>query len=120
MILYLTKDLMMASNIRSVAQNQQIELVIVPSVEKLTQRLSEDGDACKKVIVDLQTPGLTAADFDTIIQHSDQGSLNTARPVVGYAQHVYVDLIDAAKTAGFSHVYTRGQINGNVAAILNQ
>lgn len=114
MILYLTKDLMLASNVRSVASSQQIELVIVPSVEKLQQRLTDDHQTCRKVIVDLQTPGISDADFTTIAQLCAPHTI----PVVGYAQHVYVDLINAAQSAGFTNVYTRGQMNGNVAAIL--
>lgn len=114
MILYLTKDLMLASNVRSVATSQQIELAIVPTVEKLQQRLTADHQDCRKVIVDLQTPGVSADDFPAITQSCTPHDID----VVGYAQHVYVDLINAAKTAGFSNVYTRGQMNGNVAAIL--
>ena len=114
MILYLTKDLMLASNVRSVAKSEAIELSIVPSVEKLIENLGAGG--CQKILVDLQTPGLTPEQFPEIIS-SAQGD---AIPVVGYAQHVYVDLIEAAKTAGFAAVYTRGQMNGNVSAILQQ
>lgn len=115
MILYLTKDLMLASNVRSVAAKLTLELVIVPNVEKLVQRLTtDDPTSCRKVIVDLQTPGLSPDDFATIVESSSSRDV----PVVGYAQHVYVDLINAAQSAGFSQVFTRGQMNGNVAAIL--
>ena len=119
MILYLTKDLMLASNVRSVANSENIDLKIVPSAEKLTEEVnSNDANAHKfdKVLVDLQTPGLAADQFAAIVDLCHPCSV----PVVGYAQHVYVDLIDAAKSAGFSAVYTRGQMNGNVAAILSQ
>lgn len=115
MILYLTKDLMLASNVRSVASSANIDLTIVPSVEKLTAQV----DSCEgldKVLIDLQTPGLAAETFPQIVAACQPNSV----PVVGYAQHVYIDLIEAAKSAGFSAVYTRGQMNGNVAAILNQ
>ena len=119
MILYLTKDLMLASNVRSVASGENIDLKIVPSAEKLVEGVkSNDAQSYKldKVLVDLQTPGLTPDQFTAIVDPCQSKSV----PVVGYAQHVYVDLIDAAKSAGFSAVYTRGQMNGNVAAILNQ
>ena len=114
MILYLTKDLMLASNVRSVAKSEAIELTIVPSVEKLIENLGAGG--CQKVLVDLQTPGLTPEQLPEIVSGAQADSV----PVVGYAQHVYVDLMDAAKTAGFAAVFTRGQMNGNVAAILQQ
>jgi len=113
-ILYLTKDLMLASNVRSVAKSEAIELKIVPNFEKLVEDLASGG--CEKVLVDLQTPGLTPDCFSGIVAGSQAAEV----PVVGYAQHVYVDLIDAAKSAGFAAVYTRGQMNGNVAAILTQ
>ena len=119
MILYLTKDLMLASNVRSVAKSENIELKIVPTADKLLKQInSDDGDSndVKKVLVDLQTPGFALQSCDQIIAACQPHSV----PVVGYAQHVHVDLIDAAKSAGFSAVYTRGQMNGNVAAILAQ
>ncbi len=119
MILYLTKDLMLASNVRSVASSANIDLKIVPSADKLVEAVKSndaDGHELDKVLVDLQTPGLAADQFADIVAECRLCSA----PVVGYAQHVYVDLIDAAKSAGFSAVYTRGQMNGNVAAILNQ
>ena len=119
MILYLTKDLMLASNVRSVAKSANIDLKIVPSAEKLTEEVkSNDTETheLNKVLVDLQTPGLAADQFADIVAECQIFSV----PVVGYAQHVYLDLIDSAKSAGFSAVYTRGQMNGNVAAILSQ
>ena len=58
MILYLTKDLMLASNVRSVAKSEAIELTIVPSVDKLVENLVAGG--CQKVLIDLQTPGTYA------------------------------------------------------------
>ena len=116
MILYLTKDLMLASNVRSVANGANINLKIVPSAEKLVEEIKSNDTDADKVLVDLQTPGLAADQFAEIVTECQHESV----PVVGYAQHVYVDLIEAAKSAGFSAVYTRGQMNGNVAAILSQ
>lgn len=115
MILYLTKDLMLASNVRSVASSANIDLTIVPTAEKLTEQVNSC-DGLDKVLVDLQTPGLAPEALPQIVAACQPNSV----PVVGYAQHVYVDLIEAAKSAGFSAVYTRGQMNGNVAAILGQ
>lgn len=105
---------MLASNVRSVANSQSIELTIVPNADKLIENLAAGG--CEKILVDLQTPGLEPDGFGALVSAGE----NAAAPVVGYAQHVYVDLIDAAKTAGFTAVYTRGQMNANVAQILAQ
>lgn len=119
MILYLTKDLMMASNVRSVASSANINLKIVPCAETLIEQLNVDEtevNNLNKVLVDLQTPGLAPENYADIAAACQNRSV----PVVGYAQHVHVDLIDAAKSAGFAAVYTRGQMNGNVAAILDQ
>jgi membrane-bound ClpP family serine protease len=115
MILYLTKDLMLASNVRSVAGSANIDLTIVPTAEKLTEQINSCDDL-DKVLIDLQTPGLTRASFPQIVAACHPHSV----PVIGYAQHVHVDLIEAAQSAGFAAVYTRGQMNGNVAAILSQ
>jgi len=119
MILYLTKDLMLASNVRSVATSENIELKIVPSLEKLLEQLDAgegDSNDVEKVLVDLQTPGLAPEKYLEMVAQCQLSSV----PIVGYAQHVFVELIDAAKSAGFSAVYTRGQMSGNVAAILKQ
>jgi len=121
MILYLTQDLMLASNVRSVAKSEQIELKIVPNVAKLVESLGSSTLACEKVIVDLQTPGLSPDTFGQITQAcSDQSGSEKTSEVIGYAQHVYVDLLEAAREAGFAAVLTRGQMNGNVAAILTR
>ena len=116
MIFYLTQDLMMASNVKSVAKSEQLELVIVPTVEKLVDRLKDLNSDCEKVIVDLQTPKLTPSNFGEITKSCEEKKI----PAIGYAQHVHVDLIQAAQEAGFAAVLTRGQMNGNVAAILTQ
>jgi membrane-bound ClpP family serine protease len=115
MIYYLTKDLMMASNVQAVARRSQKDLKIVPSVAKLLE-LAES-KAASRVLVDLQTPGLgveavlTLVDQLTAIQ-------NAPAPVIGYAQHVHVDLMRAASDSGFTSVVTRGQMHHNAAEFL--
>ena len=115
MIYYLTKDLMMASNVQAVARQNQIELKLVGSMEKLLELASQV--PAVRTLVDLQTPGLTVDAISSLVkQLTDlQG---TVVPVVGYAQHVHVDLIKVAAESGFSAVVTRGQMHHNAAEFL--
>ncbi len=115
MIYYLTKDLMMASNVQAVARRSQLDLKIVPSVAKLLELAKTT--AASRVLVDLQTPGLaveaiaTLADQLTAVQ-------DDCVPIIGYAQHVHVDLMQAASDSGFASVVTRGQMHHNAAEFL--
>jgi DNA-binding NtrC family response regulator len=115
MIYYLTKDLMMASNVQAAARRSQIELKIVPSVAKLMELAKTS--AANRVLVDLQTPGLDAESISTLVEQLAEAQSDTA-PVIGYAQHVHVDLMQVAADSGFASVVTRGQMHHNPAEFL--
>lgn len=115
MIYYLTKDLMMASNVQAVARRSQIELKVVPSVTKLLELANSS--AATRVLVDLQTPGLDAEAISTLVEQL-AGVQEDSAPVIGYAQHVHVDLMQAASESGFAAVVTRGQMHHNAAEFL--
>ena len=115
MIYYLTKDLMMASNVQAVARRNQIELKIVPSVSKLLALAGET--PASRVLVDLQTPGLAPESISTLVDEL-AGVQDDPAPVVGYAQHVHVNLMQTASDSGFATVVTRGQMHHNAAEFL--
>ena len=115
MIYYLTKDLMMGSNVQAVARRSQIELKIVPSVAKLLELAKSS--AASRVLVDLQTPGLAAESISTLVEQL-AGVQQDPAPVIGYAQHVHVDLMQTASDSGFASVVTRGQMHHNAGEFL--
>ena len=115
MIYYLTKDLMMASNVQAVARRSQLDLKIVPSVEKLLELAKTT--AASRALVDLQTPGLTVESISTLVEQL-AGVQQDPAPVIGYAQHVHVDLMQTASDSGFASVVTRGQMHHNAGEFL--
>ena len=115
MIYYLTKDLMMASNVQAVARRTEIELKIVPTITKLLELAGQN--SASRVLVDLQTPGLTQESISTLVEQLTTVQDDSAS-VVGYAQHVHVDLMQAAAESGFASVVTRGQMHHNAAEFL--
>lgn len=115
MIYYLTKDLMMASNVQAVARQKQIDLKIVPTVAKLLELSNQTPST--RVLVDLQTPGLDISSISSLVEQLDAAQDQPAS-VVGYAQHVHIDLMQTAADSGFSSVVTRGQMHHNAAEYL--
>ena len=116
MIYYLTKDLMMASNVQAAARGAALELKIVPSLEKLSVLAAET--PAQKILVDLQTPGLSSDDIATLVEQVNEIDGHDSVPVIGYAQHVHVDLMQTAAQSGFTTVVTRGQIHHGAAEFL--
>lgn len=116
MIYYLTKDLMMASNVQAVARRADLPLKIVPSVAKLVELATET--AATKLLVDLQTPGLAAETIAGLVTTLHEVEGQPQVPVIGYAQHVHVDLMQTAADSGFAAVVTRGQMHHNAAEFL--
>lgn len=113
MILFLTHDLMMASNAQSHARQHEVTLVQVGSLDKVFEVLEEQRPHA--LLIDLQTPQLDIADLGARLK-----TLSDARvPVtIGYAQHVNVDRLEQAREAGLDQVLTRGQINSQMGRII--
>jgi len=69
------------------------------------------------VLVDLQTPGLAPESIASLVEQL-AGVQDDTAPVIGYAQHVHVDLMQTASESGFATVVTRGQMHHNAAEFL--
>lgn len=113
MILLLTKDLMMSSTVSSSVRAAGKTLKVVQSMERAKVKLEELD--IELLLVDLQTESL---DFELLktLTSVDAGS----RPrMIGYAQHVNIDVIQAGRDAGLDQVLTRGQLHGNIAGVLD-
>lgn len=113
MILILTEDLMMASSVSAAARQIEQPFKSVRSIEKVLT-LAEV-ETVSVLLVDLQIGGLEIAAAGAAIQSLPVEK----RPrCIAYAQHVHVDLLTAARSAGFDQVLTRGQVSGGIAELL--
>jgi len=113
MICFLTKDLMMSSNASSHARQKEIKFSTASSVESAIAFVQESKPHL--LIIDLQTPGLDVA----LLGEEVKGLADSVCPLtIAYAQHVNVELLEQAKSAGFDQVLTRGQFNAQVGKII--
>lgn len=113
MIVFLTSDLMMSSNATSHAREKEIELTTVFSSNDAIQMIEEKRPYL--FLIDLQTPGL---DVEALGESVRELADSVCPLTIAYAQHVNVDLLQQAKTAGFDQVLTRGQFNNQIGQIV--
>lgn len=118
MVLYhLARDLMLVARVSASARHAGRRYQSFPSAEALIAALcKDDGSGVDgmnsgpfRILVDLQLPGLVPEELIA-------GIRGTGAPceVVAYAQHVFTDLLEAAKAAGIPKVMTRGQFDRHV------
>ena len=112
MIIHLSDDLMLVGKVSSWAKSNNVSYqnarTVHEVIECVNQNLSEN-----QVIVDLQLRGL---DVEGLPQQLRQ--IMPGVKIVGYAQHVMVDLITAANENGFDAVWTRGQFDRQYSQLL--
>jgi hypothetical protein len=115
MIILLSKDLMMSSTISAAARASEKVFKVVQTVESAKTKIDADDVGVELLLVDLQTAGI---DFE---QLQSIAAIDVAdRPrLIGYAQHVNIDLINQGREVGLDQVLTRGQLHGNVDGVLN-
>jgi len=113
MIVFITSDLMMASNAQAHAKQQGAKMFQVPTAERGLEILRESRPHL--LLVDLQCPGLDIKSLGASL-----GNLADAiSPLtIGFAQHVEVEKLHAARDAGFDQVLTRGQMNSQIGQII--
>ena len=115
MICFLTKDLMMSSNASSHARQSDVKLSMTASIKSAIETIQESKPHL--LIVDLQTPGLDVE----LLGEEIKGLADAVCPLtIAYAQHVNVELLEQAKSAGFDQVLTRGQFNAQVGRIIGE
>jgi len=113
MICFLTKDLMMSSNASSHARQNDIKLSTAGSIKSAITFVEESKPHL--LIIDLQTPGLDVA----LLGKEIKELADSVCPLtIAYAQHVNVELLEQAKSAGFDQILTRGQFNAQVGKII--
>ena len=113
MVVFITSDLMMASNASAHAKQQGIKICQVSSAERGLEIVKESRPHL--LLVDLQCPGLDIVGLGSSLSKlADSISPLT----IGFAQHVETDKLQAGRDAGFDQVLTRGQMNSQVAQII--
>ena len=104
---------MMSSNASSHARQKDIKFSTAGSIKSAISFIEENKP--QLLIIDLQTPGLDV----TLLGEEVKGLADSVCPLtIAYAQHVNVELLEQAKSAGFDQVLTRGQFNAQVGAII--
>lgn len=113
MVVFLSADLMMASNASSHAKQNGIAFSQASSAKSAIEIIAENRPHL--LLIDLQCPGLDIAGLGKSLN----GLSDSMSPLsIAYAQHVETDKLESAKAAGFDQVLTRGQINSQMGQII--
>jgi CheY-like chemotaxis protein len=105
-LLLVTGDLLLGSRLRGLAESAGYSVATVPTFARavaLANKRIPD-----RVLIDLTAPGV---DVPSLL--SQFGAVPSER-VSAYAQHVRVDLLRAARAAGLTAVFTRGQLEAEL------
>ena len=111
MIFHLNNDLMLSSSVRAAAAQAGTSVQFGRNLDELATAFQSG--QLKKVLIDLQTPGL---DLTRLREMISQPGLP---PVVMYAQHVNEDLLDFASSLLGVSVMTRGQFSRSVPQLVS-
>jgi DNA-binding NarL/FixJ family response regulator len=112
-ILAAVDDFLFRSKIRAVAKHVNADVRFVQTQDEILAQARADKPTL--VIVDLNSQ--KADPVATIAALKADSALADVR-TIGFASHVHVDLINAARRAGADLVLPRSQFAGNLAEIL--
>ena len=113
MVVFITSDLMMASNASAHAKQQGIKICQASSGERGLEIVKKDRPHL--LLVDLQCPGL---DISALGKSLSKLADSITPLTIGFAQHVETEKLQAGRDAGFDQVLTRGQMNSQVGQII--
>ena len=113
MILMLTQDLMMSSNVSAHAREKGVTFKTAPSPRSAMKSIEELKP--QVFLVDLQTSCL---DVERLGKRIAILSDSKKPLTIAYAPHVHVELLRLAQESGFDQVLTRGQFNAQVSQIV--
>ena len=111
--LLLSADLMVCSRVAGAAARCGAQVISVPTVESLFQRLTADRPAL--VVLDLGLPGLDPSQIVPKLK-----ALTPAPRVMAFGPHVQKARLEAAAAAGCDTVLTRGQFHAQLDSLLSQ
>lgn len=117
MILLICKDLMFVSQVQNVCRRMNQPIATVSTVEKAIESIeTPTEDAISQVFLDLKTNASPAA-LQELASKTEQGQARIA--VTAFGPHVKVEMLQAAKDAGFERVWTQGQFHKNFPALIS-
>ena len=113
-ILFLTSDLMIASQIEGAAERCGARLKVVASMDALAQKCQ--ADEVVLVLIDLGFAGLELKELVSSVENS-----RSARPtIVAFGPHVHANRLEAARTAGCDEVMSRGALCAQIDDLLRR
>lgn len=113
MILIAVEDLLFSSKIRAVVRQLGVELAFARTPEDILQKVG--ADAPSLVVFDLNSA--KTHPLETIAAIKSDPALAASR-VIGFASHVHVDIIHAARQAGADDVLPRSAFASRLPEIL--
>ena len=113
-VLAAVDDFLFRSKIRAVAKHVGVDVQFAQTPEEILSQARALKPAL--VIVDLNS---AKADPVATIAALKGDAATAATRTIGFASHVHVDLIDAARRAGADQVLARSQFAGSLADILS-
>jgi CheY-like chemotaxis protein len=117
MIIAAVEDLLFSSKIRSAGKQVDAELVFARTPEEILEKARAGRDRIKLVLFDLNASNTEP--LATIAALKTDPDLSGI-PILGFASHVHVDLIRAARQAGADDVLPRSAFAANLAQILGR
>lgn len=117
MIIAAVDDLLFSSKIRTVGKQVGAELVFARTPEEILEKARAGREQVTLVLFDLNA-GKTDP-LNTIAALKSDPDLSSI-PILGFASHVHVDLIRAARQAGADGVVARSAFAANLPQILGQ
>lgn len=112
-ILAAVDDFLFRSKIRAVAKHVNAQVQFAQTQEEILAQAR----AAKPTLLIVDLNNQKADPVATIAALKADAALADIR-TIGFASHVHVDLIDAARRAGADQVLARSQFAGNLAEIL--
>jgi CheY-like chemotaxis protein len=117
MILAAVEDLLFSSKIRTVGKQVGVDLVFARTPQEVLDRARANGGQLTLVVFDLNAAKTDP--LNTIAALKSDPELSRI-PVLGFASHVHVDLIRAARQAGADDVLPRSAFAANLPQILGR
>jgi PleD family two-component response regulator len=115
MIVAVVEDLMFSSKIKTAANQLGVALVFARSLEGALAQMRKTPTSL--VIFDLNSERTNPLG---IVAQMKQDPALAAIPTIGYASHVQVDVINAAREAGVGEVLARSAFTQQIAEILTR
>ncbi len=113
-VLFLTSDLMIASQVEGAAERCGVALKVVASADALAQKCQADEVAL--VLVDLGFAGLELKELVSSVEVA-----RSARPtIIAFGPHVQANRLEAAREAGCDEVMSRGTLCGQIDELLRR